>query len=377
MDYLEIQMSSQPEQKEAFDSLIRSYQQKLWHQLGETLLNNVLKNAFFLSEKRLIEMNDKFVSKIKDHLAPLLYARFIIATSAQYPDAQASVTLLESVLEGLDDDVQASVMCNIEICRRKLALGQLDDAKEILDTQEARMNTYSGILPSLIHSHYFLASLEYFKAKGPAASYYKASLLYLTYTPLDTLELPQQVSLAYDVALAALVGHKVYNFGELLQHPIIKTLQGTAHEWLYELVNTFNAGDIDKAKAIFAQKGDSQTTLVSNLEFLQQKIRIMACMEMVFRKDAHSRVISFEEISKHCDLPVAQVEWLLMKAFSLEVLKGKIDQVEQKVRIHWVQPRVLGIDQVKSMRDKISNWSAQVKASATYVEEQAPELLAH
>jgi len=376
MDYLEIQQTSFPEQKEAFGALIKNYQQKLWHQLGDNLLE-VLKNEFFNSDQRLLHMHESFISKIKDDIAPLTFARFTIAASAQHPDPQSSLNLLESMLEGVEEHVHASVLCHMEICRHKTALGKLDDAKDILDTQEARMNTYSGILPALIHSHYHLASLEYFKVKGPAHSYYKASLLYLTYTPLTTLKLPQQVELAYDVALAALIGHKVYNFGELLQHPILKTLQGTGHDWLFELINAFNAGDLDRAKAIFAQKGDSQQLLTNNLEFLQQKIRIMAAMEMVFRKDAHSRVISFEEISKHCDLPVNQVEWLLMKAFSLEVLKGKIDQVEQKVRIKWVQPRVLDLDQVASMKEKISSWSAQVKTSAAYVEENAPELLAH
>ena len=37
-----------------------------------------------------------------------------------------------------------------------------------------------------------------------------------------------------------------------------------------------------------------------------------------------------------------------MRALSLDLVKGSIDQVEQKVHMTWVQPRVLDRDQVYS-----------------------------
>ena len=41
-----------------------------------------------------------------------------------------------------------------------------------------------------------------------------------------------------------------------------------------------------------------------------------------------------------------QVELLVMKALSLGLVKGSIDQVDAKVHMTWVQPRVLDRDQV-------------------------------
>ncbi len=42
-----------------------------------------------------------------------------------------------------------------------------------------------------------------------------------------------------------------------------------------------------------------------------------------------------------------QVELLVMKALSLGLVKGSIDQVDKKVHMTWVQPRVLDRNQVR------------------------------
>jgi len=42
--------------------------------------------------------------------------------------------------------------------------------------------------------------------------------------------------------LAALLGDDVYNFAELLAHPIVTALPGTAFAWLQEVVTAFNDG---------------------------------------------------------------------------------------------------------------------------------------
>lgn len=47
-----------------------------------------------------------------------------------------------------------------------------------------------------------------------------------------------------------------------------------------------------------------------------------------------------------CAVPL-QVELLVMKALSVGLIKGNIDEVDQKVQMTWVQPRVLDVQQVK------------------------------
>ena len=45
-----------------------------------------------------------------------------------------------------------------------------------------------------------------------------------------------------DVSLAALLGDDVYNFGELLLHPLVAALAGSPYAWLKDMLACFNAG---------------------------------------------------------------------------------------------------------------------------------------
>ena len=52
-----------------------------------------------------------------------------------------------------------------------------------------------------------------------------------------------------------------------------------------------------------------------------------------------------------CPVPplFKQVELLVMKALSLDLVRGSIDEIEQKCHMTWVQPRVLDRTQVQSL----------------------------
>lgn len=271
--------------------------------------------------------------------------------------------------------IQAATLLKTEIVRRKCDLQQLDAAKELLDGCKQQIDQFMGIMDSVIHSHYYLAAFQYFKLKGQAAEYFRHALLYLTYTPLPSISAAAQHTLAADVGMAALLGDDTYNFGELLQHAILKVLEATPQKWIGQLLHAFNAGDIGKFKQIFVEKKD-EPMLAKNAEFLNQKVRIMALMEMVLKRGSHTRTFKFEEIAKTCDLPEGHVEFMLMKAFSLKVVRGVVDEVDKTVQIKWVQPRVLNIQQIGALRDRLKDWSKDVHNTANFLTENAPTLIA-
>lgn len=69
----------------------------------------------------------------------------------------------------------------------------------------------------LVQSAYYQSALDYYKAAGPASEYYRSGLMYLAYTPNESLSAERQSALAFEMTLAALVGDDVYNFGELVR----------------------------------------------------------------------------------------------------------------------------------------------------------------
>jgi hypothetical protein len=90
-----------------------------------------------------------------------------------------------------------------------------------------------------------------------------------------------------------------------------------------------------------------QPVLLQNVRMLTEKISVLALMELVFKTPSDERAIPFSVIAKHTKLAAQnEVELLVMKALSLKLVKGAIDQVEEVVAFTWVQPRVLDIAQV-------------------------------
>lgn len=163
--------------------------------------------------------------------------------------------------------------------------------------------------------------------------------MFLAYTPLDTMQLEEKQVLATDLALAALTGKNVFNFGEVLATPILTVLEGTPNAWLFELCSCFNHGNIDKFNEIVnanQQAFASQPALANNSDYVKSKVTLLCLINLFFQRPAHDRNVPFATIAEATRLPVEEVEWLLMRAMSLKLIKGTIDQVDQIVSISWV-----------------------------------------
>lgn len=110
-------------------------------------------------------------------------------------------------------------------------------------------------------------------------------------------------------------------------------------------------------------------------ELLTEKVALMSLMEIVFSKQAIDRSVSFSDVAKAADIPFEDVEVLIMKALSLGLVKGTIDGIDQKASFHWVQPRVLDLNQLADMHTRLGTWLETVTETVSLVENNASELL--
>ena len=78
-----------------------------------------------------------------------------------------------------------------------------------------------------VHGQYYMLASRLYMHEGSHADYYRASLRYLGCTELSTLSKDERKNQAFHLSLAALLGKDIFNFGELLAHPILDDLKGT------------------------------------------------------------------------------------------------------------------------------------------------------
>ena len=98
------------------------------------------------------------------------------------------------------------------------------------------------------------------------------------------------------------------------------------------------------------------------------KVKIINFLELLFACDKDDRSLRFERVAQSCQIQVNEVEFLVMKAMSLELVKGQIDEVDQLVHIDWILPRYLSRAHIEIMVNKIQLWEEKMEEVIRQVE---------
>ena len=107
---------------------------------------------------------------------------------------------------------------------------------------------------------------------------------------------------------------------------------------------------------------------MKELTSLDQKVRIIAFLELLFEVEKDERSLRFDRIAQHCQLQKSDVELMVMKAMSLELVKGSIDEVEELVHINWILPRYLSRNHLEIMVRKLEAWETKMDQIIKQVE---------
>jgi len=389
---LETQKTAHPDLAEIYDRLQASASNKLWHQTTLALEELVKAPVFFAGgNKELLGLYKEFLQDqpanspwtgFASKISPVKHASLAIVVAKQFEDSEAGIVecikFLEEVDNKLSAEKEAVLIVRMEVARRKLHKGDVAECKKLIEECQSFLNDFVEVDNHVNSAFYHVNSLLH-KNLGDAQEFYKHSLLYLAYTPLESLSDTQKQALAFDLGLAALCGEKIYQFGELLLHPILKSLEGTQGAWLVQMLQAFNMGNIkmfEEVSLAHESAIKAQAALVTNQQRLREKIRIFALMELLRDIPAHSRTITFKTIADRTALPEDEVELLLMKSLSLSLVKGKISGMDGTVRVTWVQPRVMDIESLTRQKSKLSDWMEKVQRTSVFLSSETPEILA-
>lgn len=357
---------------------------RLWHQLSKKL-KELQKEPLVISSGVYLDLYVNFISSFKDSVNPLELAQMAVFASLQVADYNEAYHFLESEVsyfvgqkspsEGnaLDIVVEATYLLRIQLGIVAMRMGETAKAKAA--HAEAKSSLKSTFAP-VTQSKAYEFSMEYFKAMNLATEYFNAAMLYLCFVDLEDIPDSRKSSLACDLCVAALLGDSIYSFGELLQQPLLQILKDSNLNWMVEMLSCFNHGRINRFETLLHDNLTFSDALASNVAFLRHKVRLLALVNMVFNRKSGERVLKFDDIYRGCQIDENEVELLLIKALSLNLIQGRIDQVSKQCYIHHVQPRVLEKSQLMKLKKGLSDWVGKVDHSIHFLETAEPELLA-
>ena len=283
---------------------------------------------------------------------------------------------LRKIKDRLGIDKEAQMLLRIEIAANLLLDNAVIEAGDELTVIKEEVEKFASA-DALIFSEFYRVYALYYDRRRDYEEFYQYALQYLAYTPAATLRSDEKIEWSVKMGMAVILGKRIYNISELVEKEILKSLTTTEHLWLYEFLQALNAAHVvDFFKAVEQYKSNIEAIpeIKSNLENLYIKIRILALLDLIFTRQKEDRTIPFTVISKTSEITVDNVEWLLMKAMSLGLIRGDIDQVEQKVKVTWMKPRILDPQRIQIMRDTLDKWKSKVQENLRNLEDKTGEL---
>ncbi|KAI0880428.1 uncharacterized protein GGS22DRAFT_174824 [Annulohypoxylon maeteangense] len=372
-DFLADQRDETPDELQYLIIQFENYwERKLWHQLTDALIE------FFAnpkSEPQRLKFYKVFISKFADRINQLKLVDLGLKAATQCRDDQERLTFLTSLAKKVDNEnsQDAFVYATAAVARVELDLRDLEASQKNLEKAERILDSFDSV-ETKVHAAFYHVNANYYQAKADFASYYRNALLYLACIDLSSLSPEERKARAYDLGIAALVSDSIYNFGELLQHPILAALTGEV-AWLQELLLAFNRGDL-AAYDVLSGHISSNPLLKEHVEDIRQKIYLAALTESVFRRPPHQRAMSFGTISADTKVRKDEIEHLVMKALSLGLVRGTIDEVDELVNFTWVQPRILDMSQIASMNQRLGEWGENVNKLGNWIEATGQDIWA-
>ncbi|KFZ13209.1 hypothetical protein V501_03820 [Pseudogymnoascus sp. VKM F-4519 (FW-2642)] len=372
-DFLAEQRDAAPaELQHLFISFEDYWERKLWHQLTDALVE------FFNSPEsgpQRLAFYKTFILTFADKINQLRLVTLALNAATQCRDSQERLSFLNSVAAKVNNpkSQDAYVYAIVAVATVKLELQDLTGSRADLDNAEKILDHFDSV-ETIVHAAFYRVNADYYQAKLDFASYYRNALLYLACIDLADLTPAERRNRAYDLSIAALISTSIYNFGELLLHPILDSLVDE-DAWLVKLLFAFNRGDL-AAYDVLAGHISENKLLSSHKEGLRQKIYLSALTEAVFRRPPHDRAMSFNTIAEETKVRPDEIEHLIMKALSLGLLRGSIDQVDEVARINWVQPKVLDMKQIEGMRLRLQEWDTSVNELGNWIESKGQDVWA-
>ena len=301
------------------------HEKRLWHELTEALLQ--LDSTTISSIWSAITQFHERLNKTKLVLLAM--------KAIEVQDPTTAFVFLDTLQI---HDEQASILLSIAKSAQHLRVQSISEAQFLLEDVLKQVERQND-LESVIYSNLYGTLAQLYALKANHELFYRYSLQYLAYTPAGDVKDPE--TLAYKLAVSVLLAESVYNLGELITQPVLKSLENSKNAWLYQLIHLCYAGKVKEIEEKFSSLPDEL-----KVDGFVRKARILAMLEYVFVGNKRSLTI-----------------------------RGEIDEVDQVVSISWLQPRVLDEQRIELLNKRMTDWKGTICNVLRHLEDRSKELL--
>lgn len=350
---------------------------RLWHQLCQHLIELSSKPEL-QSGTALINLYNTVIVSIEPAFNPMkimLILKNIIKNFAGKLDE--AIEYLENVNKRLKLQGEECFFMQCLKAECLLGLNRLYDCNDILKEVKVSLEKLFDV-DHIVYSYFYKLSAMYFEKKENYDEFYNYALQFFAYCPEENITKEEKINICYKMALASLIGEKMFNFSELIEKEYFKILIGSQYEWVFNLIKSLSTGKVDQFVNMlnnYKSNFESIPELANKKDFLDLKVRITALLDLVFQKNKNERVLYFKEISESCACDLKQVELICMKALSLGLIKGHIDEVEEVLVVTWIQPKFLEIEKISVLSDRLDVWIKKTNEMLVEFEEKSKSLV--
>lgn len=209
---------------------------------------------------------------------------------------------------------------------------------------------------------------------------------------LSTAEL---AGIGFKSCIAGLASSSIHTQGELLncKEMVAALAEGGADSsWVLNVVQITHEGDLDKLREFLAD-GERKNLLESilpptpshsttALELLHRKVqRIALVRSFCSRMDSPAasgddgHLMTFQEIAEECRCSATDggVEKLVLSAVAHGLIRARVDGLTEEVRVSWVMPRVLAVQEVEAVQQAVQSWTQRVGEAAQLLLAKQPQ----
>jgi 26S proteasome regulatory subunit N9 len=342
-------------------------QTKRWYELGVSLVDLLDRPSMLGSRRRIF---DSLIFRHSELIDPFHYADLILSVASEAPSPDDALEFLnrKSILSSkiFERNPQPKDLLLLRCVRLHTEKTDYESALRILLDVESRITEAT---PLVVRSSFHAAQSHLDKARGDSDSFYSHAFLYLSTAGRIT-----DAALAHDLCIAALLSDNVCSFGELAAHDIVKTLANTESQWLLDLVLLLDRGDPESVVFFndrFAPLIRASDVFAPHLDAIQRKLSLAVFLQVIFQRPFDSRVFSFAEIAEACHIQKDRVELLVLKALATDIIKGSLDEVQERVVVTWCKPKALGIERLTHLKQEIDRWIQIVHVQRVNLKDRA------